>query len=63
VLVVPVVEEADDDEDDVEDFLLLERDLWVCTIAGTGSLTVDNVAVDSNVGETTEEDEDEDAAV
>lgn len=62
VLVVPVVEEADDDEDDEEDFLL-ERDLWICTIAGTGSLTADNVAVDSNVGDTTEEDEDEDTTV
>ena len=64
VVVMVVVAEADDDEDDVEeeDFLLLGRDLWVCTIAGTGLLTADNVAVDSNVGDTTAEDEDEDAA-
>lgn len=63
MLVVLVVEEADDDEDDVEeeDFLLLARDLWVCTIAGTGLLTADNVAIDIDVGDTTEEDEDEDA--
>lgn len=59
MLVVLVVEEADDDE---EDFLLLARDLWVCTIAGTGLLTASIVAVDSNVGDTTEEEEDEDVA-
>lgn len=61
-MVVVVVEEADDEEDDVEEDLLLARDLWVCTKAGTGLLTADIVAVDSNVGDTTEEDEDEDAA-